>query len=114
MKLSRYVLCSFIVVDDPSTTEIYTYCHTLSLPVALPIYVAAPVMAFGALQFLLGQRPARQAVGVGVFLGEELGQRPDVARSEEHTSELQSLMRNAYAVICLKKKQYFKVLIIHS
>src|SRR3546814_996867 len=28
-----------------------------------------------------------------------------VARSEEHTSELQSLMRISYAVFCLKKKQ---------
>src|SRR3546814_8937544 len=27
-----------------------------------------------------------------------------IARSEEHTSELQSLMRNSYAVFCLKKK----------
>src|SRR3546814_7030931 len=27
------------------------------------------------------------------------------ARSEEHTSELQSLMRNSYAVFCLKKKR---------
>src|SRR3546814_8908608 len=27
-----------------------------------------------------------------------------VLRSEEHTSELQSLMRNSYAVFCLKKK----------
>src|SRR3546814_2604753 len=27
-----------------------------------------------------------------------------VVRSEEHTSELQSLMRNSYAVFCLKKK----------
>src|SRR3546814_3530323 len=27
-----------------------------------------------------------------------------VFRSEEHTSELQSLMRNSYAVFCLKKK----------
>src|SRR3546814_5649098 len=26
-------------------------------------------------------------------------------RSEEHTSELQSLMRNSYAVICLKKNK---------
>src|SRR3546814_4198292 len=26
-------------------------------------------------------------------------------RSEEHTSELQSLMRNSYAVYCLKKKK---------
>src|SRR3546814_11188960 len=28
-----------------------------------------------------------------------------VHRSEEHTSELQSLMRNSYAVFCLKKKK---------
>src|SRR3546814_5296191 len=27
------------------------------------------------------------------------------ARSEEHTSELQSLMRSSYAVFCLKKKK---------
>src|SRR3546814_5045513 len=27
-----------------------------------------------------------------------------LVRSEEHTSELQSLMRNSYAVFCLKKK----------
>src|SRR3546814_3234973 len=27
------------------------------------------------------------------------------SRSEEHTSELQSLMRSSYAVFCLKKKQ---------
>src|SRR3546814_4198917 len=29
------------------------------------------------------------------------------ARSEEHTSELQSLMRNSYAVFCLKKKKTY-------
>src|SRR3546814_3163889 len=29
----------------------------------------------------------------------------EVARSEEHTSELQSLMRISYAVFCLKKKK---------
>src|SRR3546814_3308100 len=29
---------------------------------------------------------------------------PTVSRSEEHTSELQSLMRNSYAVFCLKTK----------
>src|SRR3546814_10563284 len=29
-------------------------------------------------------------------------------RSEEHTSELQSLMRNSYAVFCLKKKKNSK------
>src|SRR3546814_1415923 len=29
---------------------------------------------------------------------------PTIGRSEEHTSELQSLMRISYAVFCLKKK----------
>src|SRR3546814_3549324 len=31
------------------------------------------------------------------------------ARSEEHTSELQSLMRISYAVLCLKKKKTQKI-----
>src|SRR3546814_3603960 len=31
-------------------------------------------------------------------------------RSEEHTSELHSLMRNSYAVFCLKKKKYVIIL----
>src|SRR3546814_6629946 len=30
----------------------------------------------------------------------------ELERSEEHTSELQSLMRSSYAVFCLKKKKY--------
>src|SRR3546814_5206145 len=33
------------------------------------------------------------------------GQWTGTMRSEEHTSELQSLMRNSYAVFCLKKKK---------
>src|SRR3546814_10374479 len=37
---------------------------------------------------------------------EPLGERLEVdVRSEEHTSELQSLMRISYAVFCLKKKK---------
>src|SRR3546814_4422219 len=33
------------------------------------------------------------------------------SRSEEHTSELQSLMRISYAVFCLKKKTHYILLI---
>src|SRR3546814_6404108 len=33
---------------------------------------------------------------------------PSCSRSEEHTSELQSLMRISYAVFCLKKKKNTK------
>src|SRR3546814_1375479 len=33
-----------------------------------------------------------------------------VNRSEEHTSELQSLMRISYAVFCLKKKKIYNII----
>src|SRR3546814_5784512 len=54
--------------------------------------------------------------GVAAHIGQRLGQDAglgeprvplmvrDIVRSEEHTSELQSLMRISYAVFCLKKK----------
>src|SRR3546814_6835834 len=38
------------------------------------------------------------------WLGKKCSTAADSARSEEHTSELQSLMRISYAVFCLKKK----------
>src|SRR3546814_8893266 len=46
------------------------------------------------------------AVGRDADKLQQLAQRHDdmVIRSEEHTSELQSLMRISYAVFCLKKK----------
>src|SRR3546814_1097724 len=43
--------------------------------------------------------------------GEAAGAR---SRSEEHTSELQSLMRISYAVFCLKKKNNYKQRRQHS
>src|SRR3546814_5556990 len=44
------------------------------------------------------------ACALGMPLGVLMGRYKTVARSEEHTSELQSLMRISYAVFCLKKK----------
>src|SRR3546814_2865736 len=73
--------------------------------------------------------PFETGVGEGYFVSRPVDQRPKgrnlpsltdrvgrhksgyrrrvrriICRSEEHTSELQSLMRNSYAVFCLKKK----------
>src|SRR3546814_10819798 len=45
--------------------------------------------------------PPGVLVGLGVDGAEDI----DKPRSEEHTSELQSLMRISYAVFCLKKKK---------
>src|SRR3546814_7621840 len=44
----------------------------------------------------------------GIFITDQSGGKlpyPNLVRSEEHTSELQSLMRISYAVFCLKKKK---------
>src|SRR3546814_6922257 len=53
-----------------------------------------------------GDRRAARRAGAApsLRLVQELAVHADRARSEEHTSELQSLMRISYAVFCLKKK----------
>src|SRR3546814_9736381 len=58
-----------------------------------------------------GDQPGHAAVFVDddghvVVIGAEFTQQHVQARSEEHTSELQSLMRISYAVFCLKKKTH--------
>src|SRR3546814_9651281 len=56
-------------------------------------YDAAPICSSSRAGFMSGHFPATvNFVGI-------------TARSEEHTSELQSLMRTSYAVFCLKKKK---------
>src|SRR3546814_1153957 len=120
-------------LNDTATTEIYTYGHTLSLHDALPISwrgregrdrlsptrqttrrrTPAPWLARSACDLApamwvvtLGQDRLRAwgAQRVGPRCRAAAGANP--SRSEEHTSELQSLMRISYAVFCLKKKTY--------
>src|SRR5881396_1908228 len=79
-------VCSFFVNDTP-TTEIYTVRNTLALHDALPISNVAPPASAKTLVI----------AAVSVVL-------PWSIRSEEHTSELQSLRTISYAVFCLKKK----------
>src|SRR3546814_9492640 len=52
-----------------------------------------------------GQMAQRSHGLVPDFHGHDRNGERWVARSEEHTSELQSLMRISYAVFCLKKKR---------
>src|SRR3546814_5826509 len=58
----------------------------------LPRYPTVPAVLIGRL--------GRDQSYAGFGLGEAL------LRSEEHTSELQSLMRISYAIFCLKKKHH--------
>src|SRR3546814_7885013 len=112
------MFCFFF--KETATTEICTSRHPLSLHDALPILasrVADRPLTEAIAQFLDGQwrhyltqtwlrdgaDSARHRAAIA--LGDAMVQvDTDAARSEEHTSELQSLMRISYAVFCLKKK----------
>src|SRR3546814_5132754 len=63
--------------------------------VGLQLLVQRASAGRGAGQFVAQRMRAEQLVGVAAEAGGD--------RSEEHTSELQSLMRISYAVFCLKK-----------
>src|SRR3546814_7894727 len=53
---------------------------------------------------------AQAAGGVDLIVAEAaMGLFDGAGRSEEHTSELQSLMRISYAVFCLKKTKHNKI-----
>src|SRR3546814_18693440 len=118
-------ICLFVKYTE--TTETYTYLHTLAPHDALPSgswratesYMAS-LAALAALVAAWAEDDAREAAltalpgqleqafaldwspAVAAFRG---ATNLFVLRSEEHTSELQSLMRISYAVFCLKKKK---------
>src|SRR3546814_16164719 len=104
------LLLTFFFSNDTATTEIYTDRHTLSRHDALPILWhrrPGPVPSLRRFQ----DRRAHQvgfrlrASAAACLLHPVGAGRPrQRGRSEEHTSELQSLMRISYAVLCLKKK----------
>src|SRR3546814_5071358 len=56
---------------------------------------------------LLRRRRGRGLARVDEYILAGFGvvQQEEATRSEEHTSELQSLIRNSYAVFCLQKKK---------
>src|SRR3546814_10074179 len=53
-------------------------------------------------------------LAVASWLSDDRRPRSAWQRSEEHTSELQSLMRISYAVFCLKKKKEKKTILIRT
>src|SRR3546814_4630021 len=122
-------MCNLLFTDT-ATTEIYTYGHTLFLHDALPISEAAMraiIEAEHPGDGIIGEEYGNRNPGAGrqwvldpidgttsfiagrPIFGTLIALMQD--RSEEHTSELQSLMRISYAVFCLKKtKTHFLIL----
>src|SRR3546814_6453032 len=92
------------VLPDPGLGGI-GYC-ALVLLYAYPAWAAVPGPAREQPQAEIHGLQRTSAAHSGLYhFGYVLGVGRGFARSEEHTSELQSLMRISYAVFCLKKKK---------
>src|SRR3546814_3526485 len=111
-----YVFCC----DDTPATEIDTSLHTLALHDARPCWGRHRLLRRHLLvEVVRDQVHHRFRIGLGLELvagGFQLAAEPlevlddavvHQGRSDEHTSELQSLMRISYAVFCLTKKQTY-------
>src|SRR3546814_4077423 len=91
---------------DSTTSPLHRLEHALHPWVA---FLIVPLFGFANAGVDLGGLTAEQifaplplGIAIGLFLGKQIG---IFGRSEEHTSELQSLMRISYSVFCLKKKK---------
>src|SRR3546814_10799362 len=73
-------------------------------PAPQPPICAGGYRPFGTYDNINRARAEGIEVEGGVRLNESFSLSGNYSRSEEHTSELQSLMRISYAVFCLKKK----------
>src|SRR3546814_8607922 len=92
-------------VQTWTETQVFQYFKGLAVgeiriqvPQPLPQETPAKSVAYRARRRSVSQRCITRPAS-------EFAWRARPARSEEHTSELQSLMRNSYAVFCLKKKK---------
>src|SRR3546814_297815 len=105
---SMYLPWPWKMNAHPVTDETASYYPLLPLAHG-PSY--RPGRCYGVSWRNCPRRPIYQGNRIGIYRRRIRGRTADCypnvesrKRSEEHTSELQSLMRNSYAVFCLKKK----------
>src|SRR3546814_5904914 len=79
--------------DRPGVDQHLEAVHSVSFPSG---HAANAMITYVAIALLVPVRQRNRAIAVGL------------GRSEEHTSELQSLMRISYAVFCSHKKTHVK------
>src|SRR3546814_18464734 len=101
-------LCFFFFFNDTATTEMYTY----SFPTRRSSDLTESSRAFATSESRRSSHGWRDGPGRRRPAPARHNTRPSApdshgfeSRSEEHTSELQSLMHISYAVFCLKKKK---------
>ncbi len=89
--LTFFIFVYFFFFNDTATTEIYTLSLHDALPILSGNYLPGSVAMIASSPWT-----AHSETPFGII---------QLVRSEEHTSELQSLARISYAVFCLKKKK---------
>src|SRR3546814_6208294 len=97
-------VCSSDLADQPLSQQQHRLCLCRARPrwrhePLRPLLPRLRRQRMGARRPAFG-RPAIRGNAISIFAGYGAP-----GRSEEHTSELQSLMRISYAVFCLKKKK---------
>src|SRR3546814_17059261 len=101
-----YCICVFffLMIRRPPrstrTDTLFPYTTLFRSPAVWRINIEAAAAPAGIPQQTVGIRHRAVRTALARGNGGE-----DLSRSEEHTSELQSLMRISYAVFCLKKKK---------
>src|SRR3546814_3846009 len=117
--LQRRTVGAFLFVEVDGVDRQVEHLETVArhgFPVALGLACSDRPDGAGRRQ---GASPAAEDTVMGEIaleLGDETGMKAGLRveafrqRSEEHTSELQSLMRISYAVFCLKKKKRQKII----
>src|SRR3546814_7768685 len=112
-------VCSSDLTDSASTTNspptrtrTSSCCAVTAIVASAPPSARLPVSPMKtAAGGALNHRKARQAPMIAAA-NTASSPAPGTCRSEEHTSELQSLMRITYAVFCLTKKKNHTILIL--
>src|SRR3546814_10271130 len=90
---SRKIMANYQYIEyPPQWKKALAYTSGVYIAILLVLYFV----------YIHTQKEATEEILSG---GIEINYGPDETRSEEHTSELQSLMRISYAVFCLKKKK---------
>src|SRR3546814_3407762 len=87
------------------TDTLFPYTTLFRSPEEPAAVSAAPLRIAGRKMLAYVAGADRAENGIGQRMQPHIGIRMAFQRSEEHTSELQSLMRISYAVFCLKKKK---------
>src|SRR3546814_4566310 len=95
----------------PRSTRTATLFPYTTLFRSILLRQGRPAEALRSAQLAASQCPARSEawmIAADAYVRRDDLENARRMRSEEHTSELQSLMRISYAVICLKKKKVTK------